>query len=62
MFLTVYYHKKLKKVIKQSKTEKPVFWKITGFLPEMKTDGIFGIYGIENPEKHFSDTSKTCVQ
>ena len=44
--------------LKPTKTKKPVnrqFYKTVGFLPEVKTDAIFGIYDIENPTKQCFD-------
>ena len=31
----------------------PVFRKLSVFSSDIKTDIIFGIYGIENPRKHY---------
>ena len=42
------------KVRKKWKTGKPVFLKIAGFSPDIKTDTIFGISDIENLRKHYS--------
>ena len=48
-----------KKVRKMWKTGKPVFWKLSVFLSDIKTDIIFGISGIENPRKNCFYANRT---
>ena len=52
VLLGVSGHKQTYKVAVEWKTGKPISGKLSVFLPGVKTDTIFGIYGIENPRKH----------